>query len=123
MDKQPLRAIIYGRCSTSESKQDVEVQLQELRRYCDAYGWQYEEVWEYGSGYKSDNQPKLEGVLEHIRLKRYNVLIVFSMDRFSRQSPSKINALLDVIVEQYGCRFMALQQGIDSQNELTWHVV
>ena len=123
MDKQPLRAIIYGRCSTSESKQDVEVQLQELRRYCDAYGWQYEEVWEYGSGYKSDNQPKLEGGLEHIRLKRYNVLIVFSMDRFSRQSPSKINALLDVIVEQYGCRFMALQQGIDSQNELTWHVV
>jgi DNA invertase Pin-like site-specific DNA recombinase len=123
MDNQPLRAVIYGRCSTDESKQDVEIQLKELRRYCEAYGWPFEEVSEYGSGYKSDNQPKLDEVIEHIRLKRYFVLIVFSMDRFSRQSPGKINALLDTIVEQYGCRFIALQQGIDSQNELTWHVV
>ncbi|MEI8366694.1 MAG: recombinase family protein, partial [Parachlamydiaceae bacterium] len=88
-----------------------------------AYGWQYEEVWEYGSGYKVDNQPKLDEVLERIRLKHFDILMVFSMDRFSRQSPSKINALLDRIVEQHHCRFIALQQGIDSENELTWHVV
>ena len=123
MDNQTPRACAYARCSTDENKQDVEVQLKELRRYCEAYGWQYEEVSEYGSGYKLDNQPKLDEVIEHIRLKRYSVLIVFSMDRFSRQSPSKINALLDTIVEQYGCRFIALQQGIDSENELTWHVI
>lgn len=79
--------------------------------------------WEYGSGYKADNQPKLDEVLEKIRLRQFNVLLVFSMDRFSRQSTSKINALLDTIVERHGCRFIALQQGIDSDNELTWHVV
>lgn len=122
MDTQ-IKAVIYARCSTDESRQDVEVQLKELRRYCEAYGWQYEEVFEYGSGYKADNQPKLDEVIESIRLKRYNVLVVFSVDRFSRQSPSKINALLDTLVEQYKCRFIALQQGIDSENELTWHVV
>ena len=122
MDNQ-IKAVIYARCSTDESKQDVEVQLKELRRYCEAYGWQYEEVSEYGSGYKADNQPRLDEVIESIRLKRFNVLLVFSMDRCSRQSPSKINALLDTIVERYGCRFIALQQGIDSENELTWHVV
>ncbi len=123
MTTKPFRAIIYGRCSTDESKQDVEIQLKELRRYCEAFGWAYDEVWEYGSGYKSDRQPKLEKVLEDIRLKRYDVLAVFSVDRFSRQSPSKINALLDTIVEHYKCRFIALQQGIDSENELTWYVV
>ncbi|MBF0331369.1 MAG: recombinase family protein [Candidatus Omnitrophica bacterium] len=123
MDKQKPNVIIYARCSTDENKQDVEVQLKELRRYCEAYGWSYEEAWEYGSGYKTDCQPKLDGVLEKIRLKQINVLLVFSMDRFSRQSPSKINALLDTIVERYGCRFISLQQGIDSDNELTWHVV
>lgn len=122
MDKQ-VKAILYSRCSTSENRQDVEVQLIELRRYCQAYGWQYEEVSEYGSGFKADCQPKLDHVIEQIRLKHYSVLIVFSVDRFSRQSPSKINALLDTIVEQYKCRFIALQQGIDSENELTWHVV
>ncbi len=117
------KVVIYARCSTDESKQDVEVQLKELRRYCDAYGWNYDESWEYGSGFKSDNQPRLDEVLEKIRLKHYSALIVYSMDRFSRQSPSKINALLDKIVEQYHCRFIALQQGIDSENEMTWHVV
>lgn len=118
-----MKVIIYARCSTDENRQDTEVQLKELRRYCDAYGWQYDEVSEYGSGYKADNQPKLNEVLEKIRLKHYSTLIVYSMDRFSRQSPSKINALLDKIVEQYRCRFIALQQGIDSENEMTWHVV
>jgi DNA invertase Pin-like site-specific DNA recombinase len=119
--KQKL-ACIYARCSTDENRQDVEVQLCELRRYCDAYNLPYEEVSEYGSGYKG-NQPKLDEVIENIRLDRYSVLIVYSMDRFSRQSPSKINALLDTIVEKYGCRFIALQQGIDSENELTFAVV
>ncbi len=122
MDNQTIKAVIYARCSTDENKQDVEVQLKELRRYSEAYGWQYEEVSEYGSGYKADNQPRLDEVLESIRLKRFKVLLVYSMDRFSRQSPGKINALLDTIVER-GCRFIALQQGIDSENELTWHVV
>jgi len=121
--KENKRAVIYARCSTEESRQDVEVQLKELRRYCEAYGWQYDEVSEYGSGFKKDCQPELDKVLEKIRLKHYDVLIVYSMDRFSRQSPSKINALLDRIVEDCKCRFIALQQGIDSQNELTWHVV
>jgi len=115
-------ACIYGRCSTDENRQDVEVQLVELRRWCTAYGLAYEEFSEYGSGYKG-NQPKLDEVIENIRLKRYSILIVYSMDRFSRQSPSKINALLDTIVEKYGCRFIALQQGIDSENELTFAVV
>lgn len=118
-----MKALIYARCSTDENKQDVEVQLIELRRYCKAYGWAYDEVWEYGSGYKADQQPKLDKVLEDIRLKRYNVLIVYSIDRFSRQSPAKINALLDTIVEQNKCRFIAQQQGIDSDNELIWHAV
>jgi DNA invertase Pin-like site-specific DNA recombinase len=123
MEKETLTACIYGRCSTDENRQDVDVQIIELRRYCNAMGWPFEEVAEYGSGYKADNQPKLDEVIEAIRLKRFNVLVVYSMDRFSRQSPSKINALLDTIVEKYGCRFIALQQGIDSDNDLIWQAV
>jgi len=117
------KAIIYARCSTDEKKQDVEVQLKELRRYCEAWGWEVREVSEYGSGYKEDRQPELEKVLADIRMKKVDVLVVYSMDRFSRQSPGKINALLDQIVERYGCRFIAIQQGIDSDNELSWHAI
>ena len=117
-----LRAVVYARCSTEESRQDVENQLRELRRYCQAYGWTFNEVAEYDSAFKG-TQPKLQAVLERIRHKEYDALLVFSLDRFSRQHPSKINALLDQVVYQFGCRFIAMQEGLDSSNEMVWHVV
>lgn len=117
-----MKAVIYARCSTDEKKQDVEVQLKELRRYCDAYGWQYDEVFEYESGF-AGIPPKLTEILEAIRLKKYNILLVSTLDRFSRAHPKKTNALLDRIVYDYRCRFISLMEGIDSDNEMVWHVV
>lgn len=116
------RAMIYSRCSTDEKRQDTEVQLKELRRYAKAYDWTFDEVSEYGSGYKGE-QPKLQEVIEKIRLRHYSVLLVHSLDRFSREHPKKTNALLDRIVYDYGCRFISLKESIDSQNEMVWHVI
>lgn len=117
-----MKALLYARCSTDEKKQDVEVQLKELRRYCEAYGWKYDEVFEYESGFAGIPQ-KLSQVLESIRLKKYNVLLVSTLDRFSRSHPKTTNTLLDQIVYQYRCRFISLMEGIDSENEMVWHVV
>lgn len=117
-----MKAVLYSRCSTDEKKQDVEIQLKELRRYASAFGWEFVEVQEYGSGYKGE-QPKLREVLEGIRKKEFDVLVVYSMDRFSREHPKKVNALLDRIVYDHKCRFIALQQGIDSENEMVWNVI
>lgn len=117
-----MKAIIYARCSTDEVKQDVEVQLKELRRYCDAYGWQYDEAYEYCSGYKGD-QPTLAAVIEKIRLKHYDVMLVNSIDRFSREHPSKTDDTLNRIVDLYKCRFISLAEGIDSEDDVKWHIV
>jgi DNA invertase Pin-like site-specific DNA recombinase len=117
-----MKVVIYSRCSTDEKRQDTEVQLKELRRYCKAYSWQYDEVSEYGSGFK-DEQPKLKKVIEKIRLKHYACILVYSLDRFSRQHPKKTNALLDQLVYDHECRFIALKEGIDSQNEMIWNVI
>jgi len=116
------KAIVYSRCSTDEKKQDVQVQVVELERYCKAYNWQYEIISEYGSGYKGE-QPKLKELLERIRKKEFDVLLVYSLDRFSREHPAKVNALLDRIVYQYKCRFIALLDNIDSNNEMSWLVM
>jgi len=116
------RAVIYSRCSTDEVRQATENQLRELRRYCEAFGWPHDEVSEYDSGFKG-TQSKLQAVVERVRRKDYDVLLVYSLDRFSRQHPSKVNTLLDQLVYQYGCRFISLQEGLDSQNEMAWHVV
>ncbi len=117
-----VRAVIYARCSTDESRQDVDVQLKELRRYAEASSWVYDEIAEYGSGFKEE-QPKLKEIIEKIRRKQYAVLLVHSLDRFSRQHPSRVNVLLDEIVYDHGCRFVSLKEGLDSRNEMIWHVV
>ncbi len=116
------RAILYARCSTDEDRQDVEVQLQELRRYATAHGWAFDEANEYDSGFNGV-QEKLQTILEAVRRKRYGVLLVYSLDRFSRQMPSKTNRLLDEIVEGAGCRFISLADGIDSQDEIRWNIL
>lgn len=116
-------AAIYSRCSTDEKRQDTEVQLKELRRYARAYDWIFDEISEYGSGFKGDGQPKLEKIIEKIRLRHYSILLVHSLDRFSREHPKKTNALLDRIVYDYGCRFISLKENLDSQDEMTWHAI
>jgi DNA invertase Pin-like site-specific DNA recombinase len=117
-----MKVLIYARCSTDESHQDVEVQLKELRRYCQHHNWSYEEASEYGSGYKGD-QPKLKEKLEQIKLGHYGILLVWSMDRFSREHPRKVDELLNRIVYDYKCRFIALGDGIDSADEMKWHIM
>ena len=117
-----MKALIYARCSTDESKQDVEVQLKELRRYCEHQRWEYEEASEYGSGYKGD-QPKLFEKIEQIKLGHYGVLIVWAMDRFSREHPRKVDELLNRIVYDHKCRFISLADGIDSADEVKWHIM
>lgn len=117
-----MKTLIYARCSTDEAHQDVEVQLKELRRYCDHHGWSYDEVSEYGSGYKGD-QPKLKEKLGDIKLGHYKIMLVWSMDRFSREHPRKVDELLNQIVYDYGCRFIAMADSIDSADEMKWHIM
>lgn len=114
-----MRAIIYARCSTDESKQDTEVQLKELRAYCEREGWTYDEISEYGSGSKGV-PPKLQRLLTLVSQRTYQVFLVHSLDRFSRLTPRTTEQMLNHITDSK-CRFIALQQNLDSSNEMTWY--
>ncbi|MGD2072160.1 MAG: recombinase family protein [Candidatus Thorarchaeota archaeon] len=114
-----MRAIIYARCSTDDKKQDVEVQLKQLREYCQNNNWDYDEVSEYASGSKGV-PPKLQQVLDLIAQRVYQIIIVHSLDRFSRLSPKVTEQMLNHIVD-CDCRFIALSHNLDSDNEMTWY--
>jgi site-specific DNA recombinase len=118
-----MNAVIYARCSTDEDHQDVDKQIKECQRYCQAYAWPCEVVQEYVSGFKDVKRPGFEAMLEAIRLKKYDALIVYDLSRFSRQEPYIANEELDRIVHRYGCRFISLADSIDSQDEIKWHIV
>jgi DNA invertase Pin-like site-specific DNA recombinase len=115
-----MRAIIYARCSTDESRQDVEVQLKELRKFCENHDWNYDEVFEYESGYKG--VPKeLARVIKLINDGVYKVILVHDLSRFSRLHPSKTIKLLNFITDRK-CRFISLQNSLDSDQEHTWFI-
>lgn len=115
-----MRAIIYARCSTDENRQDVEVQLKQLRAFCERENWEYDEVWEYASGSK-DKQTELKRVRDLIIKRVYQVILVHSLDRFSRQHPSVTEKMLNEIID-CKCRFISIQENLDSDNQMIWYV-
>lgn len=119
---EKIRAAIYARCSTDESRQDVENQINICKRYCDSQGWPYQIFQEYESAYKGNKRKVLDELLEKIRLKEFNILIVYMLDRFSRETPTKIVSDLHRIVEEHRCRFISVKEGIDSRNDM-WQII
>lgn len=117
-----MKVAIYTRCSTEESKQDVKSQVDACAKYCKAQGWDYEVFKEFESAYNGKRREVFENLLERLRLKEYQALMVYMLDRFSRATSTKIVADLHRIVEDYKCRFISLKEGIDSDNEM-WQIV
>jgi len=118
-----MKVAIYARCSTDESRQDTENQIKECQRYCQAQEWSYEVFQEYETAYKENGKRKIfEDLLDKLRRREFDCLMVYMLDRFSRQTPTKIVSDLHKIVEDRGCRFISLKEGIDSKNEM-WQIL
>jgi len=117
-----MKAAIYLRCSTNEDHQDVDSQASKCIKYCEASGWEYEVIREYSSAWNK-KRPKFEDLLERIRFKEFQVLVCFDLDRFSRDNPHIADNYLNRIVHECGCRFLSLNDGIDSDDEVKWHIV
>lgn len=116
-----MKAIIINRCSTDETRQQVELQTKPCVEYCDREGWDYDIVAYYGSASKRIPD-ELQRVLDLIAQKKYDVIIVYSMDRFSRLHPSITEKMLNHITD-CGCRFISILESLDSGNTMVWYTM
>jgi len=116
-----MRAIIINRCSTDEMRQDVELQTKPCIEQCEKEGWDYEMVAYYGSASKRIPD-KLHEVLDLIAQGKYQVLIVYSMDRFSRLHPSITEKMLNHIID-CKCRFISILERLDSNETMMWYTM
>lgn len=114
-----MKAIIWSRCSTDESRQDVELQIKPCKEYCEKQGWEYDIAYEYVSGYKKIPD-KLQHILNLIAQNKYQVIVVYSLDRFSRLKPSITEKMLNHITD-CKCRFISIQENLDSENPMIWY--
>ena len=108
---------LYARVSTRD-KQEAENQLLQLRRYARRQSWKITgEYIDRESGAKPD-RPKFTRMFEDAYQGKFDVVLFWSLDRFSREGVLGTLQHLQRL-SQYGCRWKSLtQEYLDSTGPL-----
>ena len=107
---RPLRAALYARVSTTD--QTTENQVLELRRYAEARGWTTAEYLDEGISGSKDRRPALDRLLTDARRRRFDVLLVWRLDRLGRDLKHLVMTLDELAA--LGIAFTSLNEGIDT---------
>lgn len=105
-----MRAAIYARVSTAD--QQVDNQLLELRRYAHAREWTATEYVDVGVSGAKDRRPEHDRLVADAKRRRFDVLLVWRLDRLGRNLRHLI-LLLDEL-QALGVAFVSLAEGIDA---------
>jgi len=110
-----MRVVKYQRVSTNH--QELENQTQSLNDQIDRLDWtcvgEYHEV---ESGMKSrDSRPQLRKLLRDSRLRRFDRVIVYSLDRLGRSVVDVINTINEL--EEVGVHIFVVKNSIDTSTQ------
>jgi DNA invertase Pin-like site-specific DNA recombinase len=107
-----MQAAIYARVSTTNG-QDPDLQLRELREYCQHRGWtvagEYVDVGISGS---KERRPQLDLLLAHAHRRRFDAVVVWRFDRFARSVSHLLRAL--ETFRALGIEFVSLSEQVDT---------
>ena len=88
-----MRIAIYSRISTSE--QDTTNQSEVLSNWADQRGWEVLQVYEeQESAWKAGHQRELARLLDYARKRRFDAVLVWALDRLSREGALAILTLV-----------------------------
>jgi site-specific DNA recombinase len=110
-----MKAIIYCRVSTEGQEQDgtsLQTQLEACRKYCEAK--KYEIVNEFSEAYSglSLERPKLNQLRELVRSDNVDVVVIYSLDRFSRDPVHGVILMQEL--EKHGVSLEATTEQVDN---------
>jgi len=104
------RAALYARVSTITG-QNPELQISELKEYAARRGWQVvAEFVDRMSGVK-ESRPSLNRLMADARQRKFDVVVVWKIDRFGRSLRHLVNALAEL--EAVGVPFISLHDNLD----------
>src|SRR5580700_5172551 len=108
-----MKAAIYARVSTANGGQSPEMQLIELRQYCQRRGWEIEaEYVDTGISGAKESRPQLDRLLADCRKRQVDAVVVYRYDRFARSLRQLVNALCEF--NELGIQFISLHEGVDT---------
>jgi DNA invertase Pin-like site-specific DNA recombinase len=108
-----IRTALYARISTSNNGQSPEMQLRELREYCERRGWTVAgEYVDTGISGAKDRRPELDRLMADAHKRRFDVVAVWKFDRFARSVSHLLRALDTFRV--LGIEFVSLSESLDT---------
>jgi DNA invertase Pin-like site-specific DNA recombinase len=108
-----MRAAIYARVSTTGQGQSPEMQVRELREYCERRGWHITgEFVDAGVSGAKDSRPELNKLIAEAHHRRFDAVVVWKFDRFARSVSHLLRALENF--NALGVSFVSLSEQIDT---------
>jgi DNA invertase Pin-like site-specific DNA recombinase len=118
------RVALYARVSTMDKGQDPETQLITLREYAERRGFRRSgEYIDYASGTRED-RPQYQALLDAVRKRQVDVVLVWRYDRFARSTQALMQALKEF--QSLAVDFISYQENIDTttpQGEMIFTVM
>ena len=113
LGNSPRTVGIYARVSTV--RQDIQTQLIELRRYCQARGWTTKEYFDEGlsGSLEEAKRPALKSIMTDARQRKISAVVVWDFSRFARSLRQLVDALDRF--HTWGVPFISLREGIDTE--------
>ena len=109
---------IYARLSRDDERQGESVSIENqklmLRRHCAQQGWEVVETF-VDDGWSGTNfdRPGFQRLMEAVRQKRVDLVLVKDLSRLGRDY-IEVGKYTDCVFPYYGCRFVALNDGVDT---------
>ena len=109
---------VYARLSREDERENesvsVENQKEMLIRYVKEQGWNLYEVYvDDGHSGTSFDRPALNRMIADATDKKINLILCKDLSRFGRDY-IEVGRYTDIILPSIGCRFIALQDGVDT---------
>ena len=107
-----MKTAIYARVSTTNG-QDPEMQLRELRDYCQRRGWEVaREYVDVGISGAKEKRPQLDKLVADAHRRRFDAVVVWRFDRFARSVSHLLRAL--ETFRALGIEFVSLSEQVDT---------
>ena len=107
-----MNAAIYARVSTLNG-QSPEMQLRELREYCQRRGWTAAlEYVDVGISGTKEKRPQLDRLLADAHRRHFDAVVVWRFDRFARSVSHLLRAL--ETFRSLGIEFVSLSEQVDT---------
>jgi DNA invertase Pin-like site-specific DNA recombinase len=111
--EQLMRTAIYARVSTANNGQSPEMQLRELREYCERRKWDVAgEYVDVGISGAKEKRAQLDRLTANAHRRQFDAVVVWKFDRFARSVSHLLKAL--ETFQALGIEFVSLTEGVDT---------